>query len=193
MYMCILGREDIKRELASGNLVVKPISEKQIQPGSIDLRMGNKFKFWKVGHLSESVDPRKEDMSQYFQEKEINDYVIIRSGEKVKGISKEWLELPANIQAYVDGKSSWGRIDLLVHQIAGVIDAGFKGHIVLWIENKSPLDMKINVGELICQIKFHYLRTKCEKVYDGRYQNQKDILDASLYKGEYVNNIGVSK
>ena len=183
----ILSNEDITREIRSGNLVIKPFDEKLVQAGSVDLRLGNRFKFWKSElHDGTPINPRETDMNQYFKEKVFDDYFIIKSGQVAKAITEEWIELPNNIQAYIDGKSSWGRLDLIVHQTAGVIDAGFKGFVVLEIENKSPINFKIKVGESICQIKFIYLKTPTTKPYKGRYQYQKEILTSALKKNKNI-------
>lgn len=189
-----MSNEDIVRELDSGSLVIEGLeSRDQIQAGSVDLRLGEVFKFWKNDiSTNEPVDPRKIDMSAFFDEVKINkgDYVTIKSGEKVKAMTMEYINLPNNIQAYIDGKSSWGRLDFVVHQTAGVIDAGFRGFVVLELENNSPIDMKIRVGDLICQMKFQYMKTPTTKPYQGRYQDQKDLMVSNLHKGEYVKKEG---
>jgi dCTP deaminase len=145
--------------------------EKQIQPSTIDLRLGNVF--WRSNSAPFSpdpriVDPRVSDPTEFFKRIEVGDgdYMIM---DPFKGVmmaqTMEYVCVPNNMVGFVDGRSSYGRWGLRIHSTAGLIDAGFQGIITLEIALDSQTLMKLWPGDRICQIRFEQLDAECERPY----------------------------
>src|SRR5690606_21775382 len=115
-------------------ITVEPLEDPdvQIQPASIDLRLGNEFRVFKHAQRA-FIDPLKDDPDEYTEVIRVEDgqTFILHPGEFVLGSIKEYVKIPADIVAQVDGRSSLGRLAILVHATAGFIDPGFEGNITL--------------------------------------------------------------
>jgi dCTP deaminase len=176
----MLSDRDIKAALASGAIGVEPLEdpEIQIQPASIDLRLGNHFRIFK--HTQRAyIDPLRDDLDEYTEVLEVadGDAFILHPGEFVLGTIKEYIKIPADMVAKVEGRSSLGRLAILVHATAGFIDPGFEGNITLELSNVGKMPVAFYPNMRICQISFEELNTPAEFPYGhpdrkSKYQGQ---------------------
>ncbi len=181
--MCIMSDRDIKEAVLKKEIIIDPINlEKQLGPSSLDLRLGNKFRVFKHGNI-EFIDTKT------YQDREIStyklnnrtvteyensilyenlDYFIIHPGEFVLSSTLERVSLPPHITGRLEGRSSLGRLGLIVHATAGYIDPGFEGNITLEIGNVGKLPIKIYYGMRICQLVFEKMCSPAEIPYNKR-------------------------
>ncbi|GEM_PF-75978 len=183
----ILSDVDIKKALNSNHLVMKPpYRDEMIQPVSIDLTLGKKLRVFS-NNVYPFIDVKQEQPG-------LTDLVMIDDVDPfhlhpdafVLGITEEWLELPNDLMGRLDGKSSLGRLGLLVHSTAGFIDPGFKGGIVLEFSNISRLPITLYAGMPIAQISFYKLTSPVVNPYGSggrtsKYQNQNEPTPSRYY------------
>lgn len=176
----ILSDKKIKELLASKELSVTPLDEEQIQPASIDLKLGNHFlRVDENSITSMSLD----EEAKYIEI--IADEIIIPPLSFLLATTKEYIKIPNNITAFVEGRSSIGRLGLFIHN-AGLIDAGFEGEITLELFNANRVPLKLKSDRRICQIVFHYMDQDAENPYNGKYQGQKHATGSRIYN-DYEN------
>lgn len=165
--------------LGFGSLSVEPLEdpELQIQPSSIDLRLGQHFTRFKhhFGHVEAAEGIRPEHMER--DERPPDGFVTVRPGEFLLGHTRETVKLSTAMTARVEGRSSIGRLGLLVHATAGYIDPGFKGQITLEIKNLSMRSIRIPIGMRVCQIVIETMTSAAAAPYGSkgrgsRYQGQ---------------------
>ena len=192
-----LSDRDIKRAIKSGHLVVNPYREEAVQPVSVDLTLGSKLRVFRSERYF-LIDVKQEmpDLTELVEIDELNPF-ILHPGAFVLGITKEWVGLPSDLMGRLDGKSSLGRLGLLVHSTAGFIDPGFNGCIVLEFSNISPLPITLYAGMPIAQISFYQMSSPAERPYGHRalsskYQ-QQDGPTPSRYYLNFSNFNGNSK
>jgi len=172
-----------------GDLHVAPIPnwETQLQPASLDLRLDSKFL---VQHPSSTViiDTRKPVPPELFKRVETNDEAfILHPGEFVLGSTIELVQIPHDLVAVVNGRSSIGRIGVVVHATAGYIDPGFCGHVTLEMTNFSRVAVALYPGMRICQLVFELLSSPCQVPYgDSRRKSKYVGADAKGVVGSKV-------
>lgn len=174
--MAILSDIDIKKYLDEGKIVINPLEdEKQIQPSSVDLRIGSEFKGFRI--ISKPyIDPRDDtDLESYMSSFSISDDepFIIHPGEFTLATTHEVVKLPNDIVARVEGRSSMGRLGVTMHVTAGYIDPGFEGKITLEISNIGKMPVALYPGQRVCQIVFETMTTPSEKPYGHIERNSK--------------------
>lgn len=179
----ILTDKQIQEKINKKEIIITPPpTHEQIQPSSIDLRLGNEF--WQMIKQEEVIDPRNNEPKY----NPINaNALIIPSNEFVLAVTKEHIEIPANLCARVEGRSSIGRLGLTVHVTAGYIDPGFKGQIVLEIKNLSPNSILLYEDMRVAQLVFEKLTDTPNRVYGecgNKYQNQKGVVGSLIYWDE---------
>ena len=176
----ILSDGDIKSRLAKGDLVIEPLidPEMQIQPASVDLRLDNEFVVYRLSHVP-VIDPRDpETVNRYTQRVKIPDgeSFTLHPGEFVLGSTAEWVRIPDDLVARVEGRSSIGRLAVVVHATAGFIDPGFEGRITLELSNLGRVAVKLYPGMRISQIVMHEMKNPAERPYGSargsKYQGQ---------------------
>jgi dCTP deaminase len=177
----------IRRLIGSGRLVVDPFDERMVQPSSIDLRLGDSFRVFH-NHRVTAIDLR-EPPDNLTEEVEIadGDPFVIHPGEFCLGRTLEWVELPDDIVARVEGKSSIGRLGLIVHATAGFVDPGWKGTLTLELNNLTRVPIKLYTGLPIAQLSFMALDAPAERPYGSpglgsHYQGQRAATE-SRYEG----------
>ncbi len=183
----ILSDRDIKNYLERKELILEPLEniEEQIQPSSVDLRLGNFFLHFKVEGRA-FIDPSKDNPSDLMEIIEVKDKepFFLRPGEFVLGTTIETVGLPDFLVARVDGRSSLGRLGIIVHATAGYVDPGFYGQITLELSNINRVPVALYPGMRICQISFYRLTTPAEIPYykkkGSKYQNQKGPTPSKL-------------
>lgn len=179
--MAILSDGDIKKHIEEGLILIDPLEdpERQIQPSSVDLRIGSEFKGFKIIRKP-CIDPKdKSDIESYMESFHITDKepFIIHPGEFALATTFERVKLPDNLVARVEGRSSMGRLGITMHVTAGYIDPGFCGKITLEISNIGKMPVALYPGQRVCQIVFETMTSPAEKPYghpdrDSKYMGQ---------------------
>ncbi len=172
----IVSDVTLKRMLASGEILVEPLKDWQIQPASIDLRLGDHF--LKVDeNRVESISLDREVEYLEIRQQEI----VIPPHSFLLAVTKEYIRLPDNITAFVEGRSSIGRIGLFI-QNAGWVDPGFEGTITLELFNANRLPIRLASGRRICQIVFARMDGPAGVPYAGKYQGQRNPVGSRVYQ-----------
>jgi dCTP deaminase len=173
----VLSDHSIKAALAAGRLKVDPLDEEAIQPASVDLRLGHSFRIFRVtSRPYVDVHQPMEDLTELVETEE-NEPFIIHPGTFCLGATMETITLPNDIVARVDGKSSLGRLGLLVHATAGYVDPGWTGRLTLELSNQSQMPIALYSGMRIAQISFLTMTTQVDRPYGSealgsKYQGQ---------------------
>lgn len=163
----ILSDTTLKKMLLSGELLVEPITPEQIQPASIDLRLSDHF--LKVNENTLEVI-RLDSELQY---EELNQSaIVIPPHSFLLATTREYIRLPNDLTAFVEGRSSIGRIGLFI-QNAGWVDPGFEGTITLELYNANRLPIRLQEGRRICQLVFARMDQTADRPYQGKYQYQR--------------------
>ena len=174
----VLSDGDIRRALESGGLVVEPLADHAIQPASLDIRLDRDFRVFR-NHREAFIDVRApvDDLTEVESIADDDEAFVLHPGEFVLGSTLERVALPDNLVARVEGKSSLGRLGLLVHATAGYVDPGWDGHLTMELSNVSNLPIKLYYGMKIGQLSFLELKTPAERPYGSpglgsKYQGQ---------------------
>lgn len=197
----ILSDRDIRARLDDGSLVIDPLDdpELQIQPASVDLRLGNEFLEFRQSNIpyinpnspeqieeyvtkttvksvietEQSTLTAEDESNTYF----IEDKFILHPGDFVLGTTMEWVEIPDDLIAHVEGRSSLGRLAIVIHATAGLADPGFRGHITLELSNLGTTPVALTPGMRISQLTLTELTSPAERPYGhtrgSKYQDQK--------------------
>ncbi|MBL4694363.1 dCTP deaminase [Candidatus Gracilibacteria bacterium] len=172
----IISDKTLKAMIAEGTLVCKPLDEKSIQPASIDCRLGDHF----LIPDDNMMDIITLDSEIKYREI-IAETITIPPHSFLLATTQEFVELPDNMTAFVEGRSSIGRIGLFI-QNAGWVDPGFKGRITLELFNASALPIKLQAGKRICQLVFAQMDHKADNPYNGKYQGQGKTVGSRIYQ-----------
>jgi dCTP deaminase len=174
----ILSDRTIREELAAGRILIEPLDPADIQPSSVDLRLDRFFRVFR-NHTSRLIDVR-EDQENLTELVEIqaDDAFILHPGEFVLGSTAERVTLPTDLVARLEGKSSLGRLGLLIHSTAGFVDAGWDGYLTLELSNVATLPITLYPGMKIGQISFLRMTTAADRPYGSaqvgsKYQGQR--------------------
>lgn len=171
---------DLRRAIDTGRLVIDPFDERLLQPASIDMRMDDKFMLMRPHNLP-FIDLAV-DQNDALYESVTAPTLFIGPGQFVLASTFETLTLNLTMYARIEGKSSLGRLGLLVHSTAGFIDPGFSGTVTLEIGNISPLPIKLYHGMPIAQLAVGGLDTMSTHAYEGKYQGQKGPKGSHYYR-----------
>ncbi len=177
--MTALSDRTIREELAAGRIVIEPLTDGAIQPASVDLRLDRSILVFRNNRVP-YVDLRS--MNERLTEEVVigdDDPFMLHPGEFVLGSTLEHVEVPADLVARLEGKSSLGRVGLLIHSTAGYVDPGWKGRLTLELSNVSNLPITLYHRMKIGQISFLRLSTPAERLYGSaelgsKYQGQHD-------------------
>jgi dCTP deaminase len=178
----ILSDRDIKAKIAAGRIVVtSPLSdhEKNIHASSMDFRLGKYFKVYEHSKFP-VLDPMKmesfEGLTKMVEITNPEEPFIVHPGDFVLGVTMESVKLPDDLVARVEGRSSLGRLGIIVHSTAGFIDAGFEGTITLEITNINRMPVALYPGMRVCQLAFETMTSPAEIPYNkkacSKYQGQ---------------------
>ena len=183
----VLSDGDIREELESGRLVIEPLDDSAIQPASVDLRLGRELRVFQ-NHRLPVIDVKQEMpfLTESVVIDEVNPF-ILHPGEFALGVTTELIELPSDIVGRLDGKSSLGRLGLVVHSTAGFVDPGWNGNLTLELSNLANLPINLYVGMKISQISFMRLTSPAQRPYGSkglgsRYQGQTDPTPSRFYQ-----------
>ncbi len=185
----ILSDGTIRRLLAEGRLTLDPMEPDQVQPASVDVRLGAQFLVFR-NHTCEVIDPFQKP-ADLMERVEVGDgeAFILHPGEFVLGTTLEAIGLPDDLVARVEGKSSLGRLGLLIHATAGFVDPGWThGQITLELSNVATLPIKLWPGMRIGQLSFHMLDKPAERPYGHPELNSKYVGQSGPVASQYQRN-----
>ena len=184
----VLSDRTIKEEMAKGRIVIEPLDSTCIQPASVDIHLDNKllvFKTWRPPFyffVRQNTDGLSEPV-------EISVYkpFLLNAGEFVLASTLESITIPNDIVARLEGKSSLGRIGLLIHSTAGYVDPGWHGHLTIELSNVAKLPVTLYYKMAIGQISFLRLTSPVERLYGSvglrsKYQGQSEPTATRYYK-----------
>ncbi|MEM0379622.1 MAG: dCTP deaminase [Nanopusillaceae archaeon] len=181
----ILSDKKIKEYINNKKIIVEPFEESLVGPASLDIRLGFKFRVFKninkesidIKNYKDEIIYRSEEKDYVIYHGEYSDLynvkredipIVIHPGEFILASIYEYIELPKNIAAQINGRSSIGRLGILVHTSAGWIDPGYAGHLTLEIYNVNKFPIKLYPLTKIAQIVFHELDEDVEFSYRDR-------------------------
>lgn len=178
MPVSVLSDGTIRRMVDDGRIVIKPWDADLVQPASVDLRLGDSFRVFH-NHRVTTIDLREgppEGLTEEVHATREHGFVI-HPGEFCLGRTEEWVELPDDVVARIEGKSSLGRLGLIVHATAGFIDPGWKGTLTLELNNLTRVPIRLYPGLLIAQLSFMALDAPAQRPYGSQelgshYQGQ---------------------
>lgn len=176
----LLSDRDLEAALDSGRIVIDPIANRsvQIQPCSVDLRLSHRFVVFRPSATA-FIDPELHDASTFTESIDIPEggQFVLHPGEFVLASTVERVEVPDDLVAKVDGRSSLGRLAIMIHATAGFVDPGFRGAITLELSNVGRLPVALRPGMRICQVSFETLSSPCRRPYGvargSKYQGQE--------------------
>ena len=174
----ILSDRTISDELEAGRIVIEPLGEGCIQPSSVDLHVDRYFRVFR-NHTMGMIDVKQdlEDLTELVEVAE-DGVFMLHPGEFVLGSTLERVALPDDLVARLEGKSSLGRLGLLIHSTAGFVDAGWDGHLTLELSNVANLPITLYPGMKIGQISFLQMTTAADQPYGtgalgSKYKGQR--------------------
>jgi dCTP deaminase len=174
----ILSDRSLREAIDGGRIVVDPYDPGLVQPSSIDVRLDRLFRVFR-NHTAGVIDV-KQDQTGLTELVEIAEdgVFMLHPGEFVLGSTLERVAVPDDLVGRVEGKSSLGRLGLLIHSTAGFVDAGFDGHITLELANVASLPITLYPGMKIGQISFMTMTTPADAPYGkgasgSKYQGQR--------------------
>ena len=171
----ILSDKTISKMLDEKSLIITPLTNEQIQPASVDIRLGNTFS------VVDDIPTGIITLDKQIKYKSITtDTYLILPGQFVLATTMEYFELPNNITAFVEGRSSLGRMGLFI-QNAGWVDPGFKGEITLELFNANRCAIELKTGRRIGQLVFAEMDAYALNPYNGKYQGQTGATGSKVF------------
>lgn len=174
----ILSDKKIKQLLNNKELIISPLTDQSIQPASVDCRLGSHYL---------TVDDNQNDegllsFDKPIKYREINsDSIILPPKSFILATTIEYISIPNGYSAFVEGRSSIGRMGLFI-QNAGWVDSGFKGNITLELYNANSLPIKLTSNKRICQLVICQMDQPSEHPYQGKYQGQSLSVGSRVYQ-----------
>lgn len=189
----LLSDRDIKKYFREGKIIIKPkpVWGKQLGPASLDIRLGREFRVF--NHIEKPyIDPRKHNTFRgltSLKKVRKNRPFVLQPSHFILAVTLEEITLPDNIGARIEGRSSWGRIGLLVHSTAGYIDPGFKGRLTLEMSNIGMVPILLYPGMKICQLAFETLSSPARIPYSkkkgAKYFGDRLPQESKIYKDKF--------
>ena len=182
----VLSDRSIREQLAAGRIVIDPVDLDDIQPSSVDLHLGDDFQVFR-NSLYPYIDPGREQtglMERVFAS--VEEPFVLHPGEFALGTTVEHIGLPDDIVGRLEGKSSLGRLGLLIHSTAGYVDPGWKGTLTLELSNVANLPIVLTPGMKIGQISFSRMTTAVDRPYGhpglgSKYQGQSEATPSKMH------------
>ena len=190
-----MSDRDIRASIEAGNIGLEPLDMSLLQPSSFDVRIDRFFRLFD-NHKYAFIDPAEpqEELTRFI-EVAPDEPFILHPGEFVLGSTYEFVKLPDNVAARLEGKSSLGRLGLVTHSTAGFVDPGFNGHVTLELSNMATLPIKLWPGMKIGQLCFFQLSSPSETPYGSakylnRYQGQRGPTASRSHLNFYRTDVG---
>jgi dCTP deaminase len=172
----ILSDKSLRQMISSGKLGISPLNEESIQPASIDCRLGNHFLVVEDRQMH-TIDLNTEILYRQIE----GPTITIPPHSFLLATTMEFIKLPNDLTAFVEGRSSIGRIGLFI-QNAGWVDPGFEGQITLELYNANSLPIRLESGRRICQLVFCRMDQAAAAPYQGKYQGQINATGSQVFK-----------
>lgn len=177
----ILSDKTISRLMAEGTLGIAPLESDQIQPASVDIRLGHTYSI--IEDTSDGII--KLDQNITYKTIQADRYLLL-PGQFVLATTMEYFRLPDDLTAFVEGRSSIGRLGLFI-QNAGWVDPGFEGEITLELFNANRCAIELCAGRRVGQLVFAQLDQKAENPYRGKYQGQRGATGSRIFLDSELN------
>lgn len=171
----ILSDITLTEMLKTGELKMSPLTKAQIQPASIDIRLGDTFSI--VEDTSSGIISLESEIS--YKTIKTDTYLLL-PGQFVLATTMEYIELPDDLTAFVEGRSSLGRMGLFI-QNAGWVDPGFKGEITLELFNANRCAIELKAGRRVGQLVFAKMDREAQNPYRGKYQGQTGATGSRVF------------
>jgi dCTP deaminase len=185
--MSVLSDRDIATALEAGHIKIEPYLPADLQPSSVDLHLDRSFRVFRNNRYP-FIDVRQpqKDLTELLSVADDEPFVL-HPGEFVLGQTLEWVELPSDVVARLEGKSSLGRLGLLIHSTAGYVDPGWKGKLTLELSNVANLPIALYFGMKIGQISFLTMTSPVERPYGSeglgsKYQGQSEPTASAFFQ-----------
>lgn len=176
----ILSDKTLTKMLEEKTLIVEPIEKEQIQPASIDIRLGNTFS------IVEDTSTGIINLENEIKYKTItSDSYILLPNQFVLATTMEYFDLPDDLTAFVEGRSSLGRMGLFI-QNAGWVDPGFKGEITLELYNANRCAIELKAGRRVGQLVFAKMDDTALNPYNGKYQGQRGATGSRVFMDKEI-------
>lgn len=183
----ILSDRSIWEEIRAGRIVIEPLGDGCVQPSSVDLHLDRLFRLFR-NHSTRVIDVKlpQEDLTELVEVEE-DAPLILHPGEFILGSTSELIGIPDDLVGRLEGKSSLGRLGLLIHSTAGFVDPGFSGHVTLELSNVANLPITLYPGMKIGQISFLRMTTPADVPYGAdslgsKYQGQRGPTPSKYYR-----------
>lgn len=186
----VLSDRDIKKYLKSKQIVVKPAPNlvEQLGSNSLDLRLGNSFRIFDHSKFA-FIDPFEKNTSSDVTREVVvgkNERFIMQPGDFVLGTTMEFIEIPDTLVGSLEGRSSIGRLGVIIHSTAASVECGFRGHITLELANMGKMPVALYPGMRICSISFAELSSPAEVPYykkkNAKYVGQLGPGESKIHK-----------
>jgi len=185
--MAVLSDRDIRAAMQAGRVRIDPYDASCLQPSSVDLHLDADFRVFRNNRYA-YIDVRapQPDLTELVSIGEDEPF-ILHPSEFVLGQTLEWVELPDDLVARLEGRSSLGRLGLLIHSTAGYVDPGWKGNLTLELSNVANLPIALYRGMSIGQISFFKMTSAVERPYGSRelgskYQGQSSPTASQFHR-----------
>lgn len=195
----VLSDKEILQALLTDELIISPISNpKQIGSSSVDIRLGTSFKYLKLVKQTHfditDIEKLEEEINEYSEEIKLgsSEPFILHPKEFVLGSTLEYLKLPHNLTARLEGRSTWGRVGLQIHSTAGLVDPGFRGSLTFELHNLGKLPLPLFPGVRIGQLVFYPINevgVGYSNKDQAKYHSQLGPKNSSFYKDYDFQNI----
>jgi len=183
----VLSDRDIRTALEAGEIGIRPYDPADLQPSSVDLHLDRSFRVFRNNRYP-FIDVRapQPDLTEMLTIADDEPFVL-HPGEFVLGQTLEWVELPNDLVARLEGKSSLGRLGLLIHSTAGYVDPGWKGNLTLELSNVANLPIALYFGMKIGQISFFKMSSPVDRPYGSpslgsKYQGQSEPTASAFHR-----------
>lgn len=173
----ILSNQTIQTKLKENRLNIHSLTEAQLQPASVDLRLGSHYLAIDESSVPYLSLEKAAKYKEYCEEK-----ILIPPHGFILGTTLEWIKLPNDLTAFEEGRSSIGRLGLFI-QNAGWVDPGFEGNITLELYNANQVPIELTAGRRICQLVFAELDQE-GPAYAGKYNGQNKAFQSQIYLDE---------
>ncbi len=185
--MSVLSDRDIRASIDAGTVVIRPYDPADLQPSSVDLHLDHSFRVFRNNRYP-FIDVRQKqpDLTELLTIGP-DEAFILHPGEFVLGQTLEWVELPNDLVSRLEGKSSLGRLGLLIHSTAGYVDPGWKGNLTLELSNVANLPIALYFGMKIGQISFFRMTSPVDRPYGSpslgsKYQGQSEPTASAFHR-----------
>jgi len=183
----VLSDRDIRAAIEAGDIAIRPYDARDLQPSSVDLHLDRSFRVFRNNRYA-FIDVRapQPDLTELLRVADDEPF-ILHPGEFVLGQTLEWVELPTDLVARLEGKSSLGRLGLLIHSTAGYVDPGWKGNLTLELSNVANLPIALYYGMKIGQISFFRMSSPVDRPYGSpelgsKYQGQSEPTASAFHR-----------